>query len=734
MSFNTFFKLTSYAVVICGALALLNSGGISLFVAILFAVAIIVAWRLEDTKLQISERLGLVLIVLVLPLYYLDWQYQTTVLSREQAGAATLAHLILGLSVIKLLQTKADRDWIFIYLISFFEVLLAAGLSISPTFLATLILYLLFAASTIIGFEIRKAGRSVTILKADPQRNSIWRLSAAAATVLFLTAALALPMFFVMPRVGGAGYGGRGGGLSGFVGFSDSVRLGAIGTLQQSDEVVMRIRVEGGDATVLGNLRWRGVALDYFDNRNWRKSSYNNKTTFNRQEDGLFRFDTAKKAEDLLVQTVYLEPIDTPVLFGASRIIGVEGSFPTLNQDSENSIVLNRAVPERVVYKAYSDISQPSEQVLRRDNNKYSKEIERYLQLPTTDGERLDDDTGNLAIDRRIVELANKIVAESGAKNRYDKARAIENYLQTNFAYTLDLKVSGDEPVADFLFNIREGHCEYFATSLAVMLRSQGIAARVVNGFQTGDYNDAADAFIVSQRQAHSWVEVYFPESNHWAMFDPTPAVGRNLPASATSGNFLTAGFNKYLEAAEMFWLQYVVAYDSQEQRSLARTFREQLLQNQAQAQSVWQTWSVWLQDWWRAASGERGAWASLLAIGQIVLIVLSLGGLTFLAWFFGKRISWRGLAAFVGIARRGDAKQIVEFYERMIKALAKKNLKRSPSQTPLEFAAAVGANEAVKVTEAYNRVRFGQEKLSRSESVEIESWLRNLERKQPNI
>ena len=92
------------------------------------------------------------------------------------------------------------------------------------------------------------------------------------------------------------------------------------------------------------------------------------------------------------------------------------------------------------------------------------------------------------------------------------------------------MKASGPDPVADFLFNVKAGHCEYFATAMAVMLRTRGVVARVVNGFLPGEYNEAAGAYTVRQSDAHSWVEVYFPETRSWVTFDPTPSAGRVEP------------------------------------------------------------------------------------------------------------------------------------------------------------------------------------------------------------
>jgi hypothetical protein len=726
MKFDSYFQLTSYAVVACGAIALLASGGIGWFVTAIFAFALCAAWRLEKTKWQFSERFGLVLIVLALPLYYLDWQYQLATYPTERAGAATLAHLILGLSVIKLFQIKSDRDWIFLYLISFFEVLLAAGLSISPLFLATLILYLLFAVCTIIAFEIRKSGRQVVLLASadEAQKPGLgWRLPLAAVWVLVLISLFAAPLFLMMPRVGGAGFGGNGGGVSGLqIGFSDRVRLGTIGSLQQSNEVVMRVRVDNPQTALKRDLRWRGTALDTFDNQSWSNSRRFDKYAVTSQT-GWYQFGQVKKAEDVTVQTVYLEPLDTPVLFGATRIVGLQGGFPTVLRDADEGFSMPRNF-ERTVYKVFSDTAAPDAANLRLDNAVYSEQIKKhYLQLPAN-------------LDKRIVTLARDIVRLSGATNRYDAARAIERHLQTEYGYTLDLRAGGEQPLADFLFNVREGHCEYFATALAVMLRSQGIAARIVNGFQSGEYNDAAGAFIVTQKEAHTWVEVYFPENDAWVTFDPTPAAGRNLSAQqATGGFFLLKQISRYAEVFQMFWLQYVVAYDNREQRNLMRNLREHLIENQDRAETIWQTIRESFRDWWQNLNGARGAAKSFATAAQTFLVIAAIAVFALLNWFVYKRVDWRRLIAAFGFGKRAaNERRAIEFYERMTAALAKRGLQRKASETPLEFAAVVNAPEAFKITEAYNRVRFGEQRLTRQEQHEIESWLAALESKNVNL
>ena len=165
------------------------------------------------------------------------------------------------------------------------------------------------------------------------------------------------------------------------------------------------------------------------------------------------------------------------------------------------------------------------------------------------------------------------IVLRANASNRYNTAKAIEAHLQTQYAYSLEMKAGGPDPLADFLFNVKAGHCEYYSTAMAVSLRSRGIAARVVNGFLPGEFNEAAGAYTVRQSDAHSWVEVYFPETGSWVTFDPTPSAGRTEPMRIG----LTAQLHKYARALELLWFQYVVGYDKQEQRSLATSLHNQV-------------------------------------------------------------------------------------------------------------------------------------------------------------
>lgn len=723
MNFDKFFKFISYAVVFCGFFSLLVSGGVSLIPTVLFITVLAAAWFLESSRWQISERLGTISIFIIVPLFYAAGKYHLIDFGTNAAElAATLAKMILVLAAIKLLQRKAERDWLFLYLMAFFEVLLAAGLSISPLYLASLILYLLVTICAIVTFEIRKTSASINrhsnYKKSDSKEKPfakipLARLPLTAISLLLLIILFAAPLFFALPRVGGAGLGSNSKGRSSITGFSDSVNLGEIGSLLQNDQIVMRVRIDKTDGKNLGSLHWRGVALDTFDNKRWSNSMKDvKKDSFVKLERGFFLIDYPSTTAASTLQTVYLEPIDSPVLFALSRPVAVEGSFSSdLNKDSEGALSLQISNSDRVSYKVNSDRSLPDASELKADKTNYSPEYGRYLNLPEK-------------YDLRIANLAGEITGKY--TNRYDKAKAVENYLQTQFGYSLEMKAGGDEPVADFLFNVRAGHCEYFATAMAIMLRTQGIATRIVNGFQQGEYNETADVYVVKQKDAHSWVEVYFPGENAWVPFDPTPFAGQENGAAQTG---IVRKFKSYLEALETFWIQYFVSYDNQEQRTLMRSVKNGFVDYQAKT-SVWLSEMQYrLSNWWREVRGDKGLQTSLFAVGYAIIYILSaILGILLIVWLYRKikRLDvWKRILAWLKFKNETT---IIEFYERMQAVLASKGFTRAAHQTPLEFAFALNMPEAVRITEKYNRVRFGEENLSEDETQEIENWLKRLE------
>src|SRR5436190_9889154 len=463
MQFAGYVRLTSYSTIAAGAFALFVAGGVNFLLLAIFALVMVAAFKLEGSRWQLSEKVALAVILSSIPVFYLDWRLLTPFLElpmlesgqRTNPEVALLSHLILFLSAVKLLQRKADRDWFFLYLISFFTVLLAAGLTASPVFLAALFLYLLSILSTVIAFEIQKARRAVSTTGTRllvPPDNSLFRklpmrlwkrkyletrrLPLVSAGLLILIIVLALPFFLITPRTASGGLRRGGRGVAGMIGFSDNVRLGQIGTLKSSDEIFMHVRIDNLGSVPPNGLRWRGVALDEFTGKGWKRSRASERLDRRQSDSGFFRLGTTENLAYLTTQTFYVEPVDTPVLFGAPRIIAVQGKLPYVGLDAEGGIQTRPHDQERLAYKIYSDTTEPSVDALRADRLGYAVQSARYLELPRN-------------LDPRVETLTREVIQKSGAKNWYDAARALEAYLRDSYGYTLELKAGGADPLAD---------------------------------------------------------------------------------------------------------------------------------------------------------------------------------------------------------------------------------------------------------------------------------------------
>lgn len=162
-------------------------------------------------------------------------------------------------------------------------------------------------------------------------------------------------------------------------------------------------------------------------------------------------------------------------------------------------------------YTATSQLSTASADELRQTSTNYPAWVAPNL--------------STIGINPRIAALAQQIVVEAGATTPYDQAKALERWLRTNITY--NEKISTPPPNVDviewFLFEIGEGYCTYYATSMVLMARSLGIPARMAAGFAEGDVDPVTGQYVVRERDAHTWVEVYFPDYG-WVEFEPTSA------------------------------------------------------------------------------------------------------------------------------------------------------------------------------------------------------------------
>ncbi|PYX52940.1 MAG: hypothetical protein DMG73_21425 [Acidobacteria bacterium] len=302
------------------------------------------------------------------------------------------------------------------------------------------------------------------------------------------------------------------------------------------------------------------------------------------------------------------------------------------------------------------------------------------------------------ALDARIPRVAEQI--SGSATSDYEKAVQIEHYLMLKYGYTLELpRVRPADPLANFLFQRKQGHCEYFASAMAVMLRTLHIPSRVVNGFRTGEFNDLTSQYVVRASNAHSWVEAYFPGYG-WVSFDPTPPG----PPQAHGG------WNRvmlYADAMASFWREWVIDYDAAHQNTLAQeTARGSRRLLESLREKARQQYAAMLNA---ASQAQRRVmqsptrWSVAGVLFTVMLVVLvNLRRLTTL-------IRSRGLRKHPERSPRFAASI---WYEQMTRSLARRGLRKLPTQTPVEFVSRIEdgklREEVSMFTRHYESARFG--------------------------
>ncbi len=545
-----YFNVALYMLVLSGFGALASTGGLDLSAVTLVSLALALRGYqlLRRIDFAIPERWTTILTLLYIVFYIVDYFF----LSRGFLAASV--HLVLFTMVVRLFSLQKTRDHYMLAVLSFLMVLAAAVLTVSSIFLISFAGFLLVAVITFVLMEMRHSVASEQTHALDPRvatpsRRMAYGLMAIAPALMLMIMVGSFLIFFFLPRVSSRYLSAYTPTSDVSTGFTDRVQLGRIGQIQQSATPVMHIEIQN-DVQGAYDLKWRGIALSNFDGRMW-SNSYE-QTQLRPSSDGTYRLATSPvpsvAAGRPIHYRVLMEPLGTNVYFLAdrprsvtpySRAISMDGGGAVFNIDSEHPITR---------YEGDSQLIQPDVDDLRQASNLAPPFMERYLVLPP--------------LDARIPKLAEEITAAHNSN--YEKAVALEQYLSTHFGYTLELpRTMPRDPLANFLFERKKGHCEYFASSMAVMLRSLRIPSRIVTGFRGGEFNDLTGQYVIRASDAHSWVEAYFPGTG-WISFDPTPT--GSIPTRT--------GWSRmqlYMDAASSFWREWIINYDSNHQRALGK-------------------------------------------------------------------------------------------------------------------------------------------------------------------
>jgi protein-glutamine gamma-glutamyltransferase len=699
MSFARYFKLSSYCLILAGFLAIAVTGIIDMLSLALFASALALSLFVDTPALgrRIPPWALNLLVLLFLAFSFVDYR----LISRSFVVSAV--HFLFFASAAKLLTLSGERDYFFLYLISFAELLAATTLTIDIAFGIFFFIFLVSAVSAFILFEMRRSSARTLkegcvhplITSREPAGTGLELFSRFPAKLVFgitlgmaiLILLLTIPLFVLLPRLSMGALRRPQGRAQLVSGFSDRVELGLGGTIRESNAIVMRVRVSEPPEKLPSSLKWRGLALEQFDGKTWRRGNAARQPIAPRAR--YYKLEEFAQGTDLLYQTFFLEALSSDVVFASHRVLAVSDDLSFVERDASGNLFTSMHAPRKLRYAAISDRTRPAIAAIPL-NPDIPEEIKQVcLQLP--------------ALDPRIENLARKVT--EGVSNPYAKALALESYLRRSYAYSLESISArkGQDALAMFLFDARQGHCEYFATALAVMLRQIGIPARLVNGFRAGEYNSIGDAFIVRQYNAHSWVEAYFNPYG-WIELDPTPVQAQRAKPA------LARFFSNTLDAFDLWWWEGVVNYDFAKQYNLVSSLRSGISDSRRTIQLVLDQ----LKRKSQAAINAldfRNVGSKIPGILSLLALVAFLG-IFFLLWrqpLWLRRVKHQLTRAFHPRDRNAA---VVSFYIEALDLLHSSGFSRSPNQTPLEFADSLGENPVreplSKLTHLYNSVRYG--------------------------
>jgi protein-glutamine gamma-glutamyltransferase len=622
-----------------------------------------------------------------------------TMISRSLIGAAI--HMVLFLELVKLHQEKTDRDYLYLIILAFLKILAASSLTVDISFMGTLLLFLIALVSTLMSFDIYRTERK----SRAGTREAASALGSLSFWAALWIVAVGGSLFFLIPRVG-TGYLTRASVppllLSGF---SDSVELGQIGQLKLSSAIVMHAhRVTG---TPFSLLKWRGVALDTFDGLLWAKKNKHRQSI--PAVDSHYIVRGGRSQGELVTYEILLEPLATTALFGPHRVRQISGrNIPGIDLADDGTLFTRLQLAQRLTYRVQSEISkrEPSADKAATVPTLPDDLQKTYLQLPET-------------LDPRIKDLAAEITGD--AQTPFEKALKVEAHLRRNYKYTLALTWNpGPDPLSTFLFQAKSGHCEYFASAMAVLLRAAGVPTRLVNGFLMGEYNPVGDTYIVRQSDAHSWVEVYLPGSG-WTEFDPTPGAA-NQPDTG-----LFAQLHNYTDALGYFWNTYVLTFDSNSQVQLFQHAQESVAKLQDELQARKDQGALTIQQLVARISGIA---RQAIDSGMIwVYAALLLTG--FVAYAKRQELARRWWLLRIRKTGRVDGRVIDALFYRAVSIVGKNGPRRRESETWREWIGIVPNQQCRSVLEraleVFEKSKYGPEASSPHDVEALQEAVREL-------
>lgn len=462
---------------------------------------------------------------------------------RDVVSGATLFLVLVLIS--RLYTPRKSSDAIQVLTLSFVVVLAGSAMNTSLAFAPYFILVIVCSIWALTTTHLTKAAE----MRPEVAREVVisrrfWVTTSALAIAVFAQTTV---FFVVFPRMGLGYFKPKVRTQQASAGFSDRVELGQQGTLQDDNTVVLRVEFPEGFGDVdAEQLYFRGATLGRFDGRRWTKS-LRGQVGLPQRADRTFAVRPSRAqapgAAPAVLYRLYQEPTESEYVF-----------FPEVTERAR-FIGDNPIWSGKPRVRFYGD---GTGDVVGLRPVGVALSLEGWVS-PTAKGleaDVLDEHRAVPAMDKRILDQAEAWTrGVSGAKAI---ARALHEGLADGFTYSTEMVAppEGQSPIAYFLFDRKAGHCEYFASAMALMLRARGVPSRLVAGYRGASFNEYGGYWTVAEYRAHSWVE-YFDDADGWTRIDPTPSVAARPSAFA----FLEQA-SAFADVMRYRWNRYIVEFD----------------------------------------------------------------------------------------------------------------------------------------------------------------------------
>ncbi|MDH3728593.1 MAG: transglutaminaseTgpA domain-containing protein, partial [Myxococcales bacterium] len=604
------------------------------------------------------------------------------------------------LQLSRLAHRKAAADYQQIAILGFLHLIagtvMSTGLDYAVVFFGFVIVMPWMLALTHLRRELEiQFGMGTPLLQAELQSRELATPAFFGGTTLLAVPLFVLTaaMFFAFPRVGFGLLSNLGARVQSVAGFGNDVELGGFGIIRDDPTVVMRVKMAEmprSPPQSIG-LRLRGTSFDRYRAGRWSRTQITGKDVRRLQDE--YVVHRPPKVDDERYEII-LDPMEEAVLFIPEGTVALQvppavragrNQYRKIVQAPGLDLRYRERFEAPLTYLAYAN---PSE---RAFPERIPQKLQaRYLEVP--DGYE------------RISELAQSIAG--GSRRPIDKAQRIEGFLRGGGGYRYSLEqpnTEGKDPLHVFLFEAKAGHCEYFSTAMAIMMRALGLPARNVTGFLGADYNPYGGYYAVRNGNAHSWVEVLI--DGKWVTFDPTPA-SRQV---STVSYGLAVKFRQMMDAVRVRWAEYIVEFN---------------IRDQARALQGFAAWYQSLRGDRRAArlrtetpdEGHGGLHVPLRPDWRWFVAIMSIfgGGVLFVRWNQKQRRRTRA-----GRHLDPDRDRAVRLYLSLEDSLRHAGQARPPDVTPAEHADQLGrsgfpaADVVSEITDAYLATRFGEMRMS---------------------